>query len=54
MAKSIETSIRILEGCSTALLAAKETFVKDKDDKDRLVQKAFSIIEKELEFLAQQ
>ncbi len=54
MAKSVETSVRVLEGCAAALLAAKETFVKDKDDKDRLVQKAFAIIEKELKFLDEQ
>ena len=54
MAKSVETSVRILEGVSTALRAAKETFVKEKEDKDRVVNKAFAIIEKELKFLDEQ
>jgi len=51
MAKSIEESARILEGVSQALLAAKETFVKEKEEKDAVINSAFRIIKKELAYL---
>lgn len=51
MAKSIENSVRILEGVSRALLAAKETFVKEKEEKDEVINKAFRIIKRELDFI---
>lgn len=51
MAKSVEQSVRILEGVSRALLAAKETFVKEKEEKDAVINKAFRIIKRELDFL---
>jgi len=54
MAKSVEESVRILEGVSRALLAAKETFVKEKEEKDAVVNMAFRIIKKELTFLEEQ
>ncbi len=51
MARSIEQSVRVLEGVSHALLAAKETFVKEKEDKDAVINKAFKIIKRELDYL---
>lgn len=51
--KTIEQSVRVLEGVSRALLAAKETFVKDKEEKDEVINKAFRIIKKELDFIEQ-
>lgn len=51
MAKTTEESVRILEGVSRALLAAKETFVKDKEEKDDVIANAFRIIKRELTFL---
>lgn len=51
MAKSIEGSVKVLHGVSKALLAAKETYVKDKDEKDEVVNRAFRIIKRELEYL---
>lgn len=49
--KTVETSVQILQGVSRALLAAKETFVKEKDEKDEVVNKAFRIIKRELDFI---
>ena len=51
MAKTAEDSVRILEGVSRALLAAKETFVQNKDEKDEVIANAFRIIKRELAFL---
>lgn len=51
MGKSVEDSVKVLDGVSRALLAAKETYVKDKDEKDGVINLAFGIIKKELEFI---
>lgn len=51
MAKSIENSVAILKGVSQALLAAKEVYVKDKEEKDAVTSRAFRIIKSELEFI---
>jgi len=49
--KTVEQSVRILEGVSQALLAIKETFVKNREDKDKYNAKGLAIIERELDFL---
>lgn len=51
MAKTIESSVEILKSVSRALLAAKETYIKDKEEKDEVVNRAFRIIKRELEYL---
>jgi hypothetical protein len=51
VAKSIEDSVKMLRGVSQALLAAKEVYVKDKDEKDDVTNRAFRIIKRELEYL---
>jgi hypothetical protein len=51
MAKTVDLSLRTLECVAQALLAVKETFVKDKDEKDAVIKQAFEIIKKELTFI---
>ncbi len=53
MAKTVKDSVETLRGVSKALLAAKETYVKDKDEKDAVINTAFRIIKRELEFIEQ-
>jgi hypothetical protein len=47
----LETAVAVLSAVSKSLLAVKETFVKDKEEKDQVIRQAFNIIRKELDFI---
>lgn len=47
MAKSVESSVEVLRGVSKALLAANEAYVKEKKEKDEIINTAFRIIKRE-------
>jgi hypothetical protein len=44
----LETAVTVLGAVSKSLLAVKETFVKEKEEKDAVIRQAFNIIKKEL------